>query len=159
MKKPNILDLFVVAVFIVSGLGFFLAKAGHAGVDQVIEGKRKIKLSIYITGLKTLDTDIIKKGDRTAITIRNRPIEPAMEVVDVQHWQHKTSFLSLDGKSALAFPDPAMPIAHDFIVTVTEEAEVTKDGYVISGNKVKIQNEIELEGMKYRIKGVVVDIN
>jgi hypothetical protein len=158
MKKPNFLDFMLIAIMLVSGLGFVLAKAGHAGVDQVIEGVRKVKLKISIIGLKTLDTEIIKKGDHSSITIRNRPIEPAMEVVEVEHWPHKASFLSPDGKSVVAFPDPAIPFANDFLVTVTDEAEVTKDGYVIRGNKVKIGNQIELEGMKYRVQGMVVDI-
>ena len=46
MKKPNFLDFMLIAIVLVSGLGFVLAKAGHAGVDQVIEGVRKVKLKI-----------------------------------------------------------------------------------------------------------------
>ena len=58
----------------------------------------------------------------------------------------------------MALPDPANSIAHDFYVTLTDEADQTKDGYVIRGNKIKIGNSVELEGFNYRIQGVVVDI-
>ncbi len=44
------------------------------------------------------------------------------------------------------------------MVTVEETADRTKDGYVVSGNKIKIGNQVELEGFKYRTQGVVVDI-
>ncbi len=55
-------------------------------------------------------------------------------------------------------PDPANEIAHDFYVTVSGDAEETKDGFVIRGNKIKIGNQVELEGHKYRIQGMVIDI-
>jgi hypothetical protein len=69
------------------------------------------------------------------------------------------SFLSPDGKKAVAFADPANSIASDFLVTVVENsAEVTDDGFVIHGNKIKVGNQIELEAFKYRVQGVVADI-
>ncbi|HEY9714881.1 MAG TPA: DUF4330 family protein, partial [Chroococcales cyanobacterium] len=70
----------------------------------------------------------------------------------------QVAFLSPDGKKALSFNDPANAIAHDFLVTVVDEAERTADGYVIRGNKIKLGNQIELEGFKYRVQGVVADI-
>jgi hypothetical protein len=42
---------------------------------------------------------------------------------------------------------------------VQDEADATDDGYVIRGNKIKLGNQIELEAFKYRVQGVVVDIN
>lgn len=155
----------VAVVAILSIVGFLSARAGHAGVDQIIEGKTDVKIDIFFIGLKTLDTDIFKPGEKSALTIRNRPVEPPMVITQVEHWPHKASFLSQDGKSAVAFPDPAMdlkpgvPLAHDFLVSLQEVAEKTKDGYVVSGNKVKIGNQVELEAMKYRATGVVVDIS
>ncbi|MBX9691805.1 MAG: DUF4330 domain-containing protein [Cyanobacteria bacterium] len=158
MRKLNALDATILATLAASFIGFGLAKAGYAGVDQVIEGEQKVAIDIYIVGLKTKDTDIFKVGGKSAVTIRNRPVEPPMLIKNVQHWPHKASFLTPDGKSAVAFPDPAMPIAHDFVVTLEDQAERTADGFVIRGNKVKIGNAIELEGFKYRAQGVAVDI-
>ncbi|MGD9683494.1 MAG: DUF4330 domain-containing protein [Candidatus Obscuribacterales bacterium] len=157
-KRPNPIDMAVLATAITALIGFGLARAGHAGVNQVIEGVHKVGIDVHIIGLKTLDTDIFKVGEKTAITIRNRPVEPPMTIEKVKHWEHLASFLAPDAKSAVAFPDPANPTAHDFLVTVSDEGEQTRDGYVVRGQKVKIGNMIDLEGFKYRATGVVVDI-
>ena len=66
--------------------------------------------------------------------------------------------MSTEPETTRPLPDPAVPHAHDFIITVQDEADATKDGFVIRGNKVKIGNLVELEGFKYRAQGVVVDI-
>lgn len=160
MRKINALDAVVVCTILASAVGFGLAKAGLAGTDKIItKGPGKVAISIYFSGVKTLNADLFEVGSGTNVTIRNRPVTPAMTITKVDHWQHKTSFLSPDGKSAIAFADPSIPIAHDYVVTVTDQAEGTDDGYVIRGNKVKIGNPIDLEGMKYRVTGVVCDIS
>lgn len=160
MRKINALDAVVVCTILASAAGFGLAKAGFAGTDKIItKGPGKVAISIYFSGVKTLKTDIFEVGAGTNVTIRNRPVTPAMTITKVDHWQHKTSFLSPDGKSAVAFADPSIPIAHDYIVTVTDQAEGTDDGYVIRGNKVKIGNMVDLEGVNYRVTGVVCDIS
>lgn len=160
MRKINALDAVVVCTILASAVGFGLAKAGLAGTDKIItKGPGKVAISIYFSGVKTLNTDLFEVGSGTNVTIRNRPVTPAMTITKVDHWQHKASFLSSDGKSAIAFADPSIPIAHDYVVTVTDQAEGTDDGYVIRGNKVKIGNQVDLEGMNYRLTGVVVDIS
>ena len=108
--------------------------------------------------MKTLDPEIFKKGEKAAITIRNRPVHPPMTISKVKHWPHKASFLKPDASGVVAFADPATPYAHDFLVTLLDEADATRDGFVIRGNKIKIGNLVELEGFKYRAQGVVVDI-
>ena len=158
LGRINALDfgLLVLILLALSGLG--LARAGYAGVDKVIQGHCNVAISIYFVGLKTEDGDLFKVGDKTAVTIRNQPVYPPMSIAAVKHWPKMTSFLSPDGKKAIALPDPAQPLAHDFLVTVKDEAEATADGFVVRGNKIKIGNQIELESFKYRCQGVVVDI-
>lgn len=158
-RRLNAFDWGVVFIVVLSVLGFGLARAGHAGVDKVVKGTTKLDIDVYITGLKTRDTDLFKVGEKSAITVRNQPIQPAMTISKVEHWQKQIAFLSPDGKKALAFADPANEIAHDFVVTVRDEqAECTDDGYVVRGNKVKIGNQMEIEGFKYRVQGVVADL-
>jgi Domain of unknown function (DUF4330) len=154
----NAFDFGLLVVLLLCAMGFLLARAGHAGVDKVIEGTGKIGIDVFITGLKTKDIDLFKVGDKSAVTIRNQPVQPPMTIAKVEHNQKLVSFLSVDGKKALALPDPANPIAYDFLVTVVDEADRTADGYVVHGNKIKLGNQIELEGFKYRVQGVVVDI-
>lgn len=139
-------------------LGYITARSGHAGVNQVIVGSPKVAIEICISGVKTRDTNLFVVGEKTAITIRNQPVEPPLTIIAAKSNPKEVSFLSVDGKKAIALPDPASPIAHDFYVTVTGDAEETKDSYVIRGNKIKIGNSVELEGRKYRMQGVVIDI-
>jgi hypothetical protein len=140
-------------------LGFGMAKAGHAGVNQVIKGQGKVNIQIYFVGLKTADLNLFKVGEKSSFTIRNQPVYPPMTIVKAERWPRQIAFMSPDCKKALAFPDPTQPLAHDFVVTIQADADITNDGYVISGNKIKIGNQVELESFKYRVQGVVVDIN
>ncbi|HEY9788583.1 MAG TPA: DUF4330 domain-containing protein [Candidatus Obscuribacterales bacterium] len=156
--KLNILDCAVAGIVVLCLLGFGLARAGYAGVDKVIQGTSKVQIDVYITGLKTRDTQLFKVGETSSITIRNQPVHPPMVITKVERSPKQVAFLSLDGKKALAFADPANPIAHDFLVSVQDEAERTQDGFVVRGNKIKVGNQIELESFKYRVQGVVVDI-
>lgn len=158
-RRLNILDYSLVVLILLAACGFGLAKAGHAGVNQVIKGTHRVNIDVLITGLKTKDLALFKVGDKSSITIRNQPVQPPMTIVKVDHWQKQVSFISPDGKKALSFPDPANSMAHDFVVTVQDEADATDDGYVIRGNKIKLGNQIELEAFKYRVQGVVIDLN
>lgn len=158
-RSLNGLDFSLVVVILLSAAGFGLARAGHAGVNKVIQGVCKVAIKVYFVGLKTEDTTIFKVGDKAAMTIRNQPVQPPMTISEVKEWPKQAAFLSVDGKKALAFPDPTQPLAHDFLVTVTDEAEITADGYVVRGNKIKVGNLIDLEGFKYRAQGVVVNVS
>jgi len=158
-RRLNVIDYSVLVMALIAALGFGLARAGHAGVDKVVKGTNKVAIDVFITGLKTKDVDLFKVGEKSAITIRNQPVQPPMTIEKVQHTPKLVSFLSADGKKAVAFPDPANPIANDFLVTVVNDVtERTDDGFVISGNKIKVGNQIELESFKYRVQGVVADI-
>jgi hypothetical protein len=157
--RVNAVDLaaLVLAAFCV--LGFVLAREGHAGVNSQIRGTQKVDICIYFVGLKTKDPDMFKVGDSSALTIRNVPVNPPLTITAVKRTPKMATFLSPDGKKAVAFPDPASAIASDFEVTVSGTADVTDDGFVVRGNKLKIGNQVELEAFKYRAQGVVCDIN
>ena len=158
-RSINAFDACILVVALLSVIGFGMAKAGHAGVNKVIQGQPNVDIDVFITGLKTKDTDLFKVNEKANITIRNVPVQPAMTITKVQHWPKQVSFLSADGKKAVAMADPANPISHDFLVTVeAEKAERTEDGFVFRGNKIKVGNQIELESFKYRVQGVVADI-
>jgi hypothetical protein len=159
-RKLNPFDAGMVVVILLAACGFGLARAGHAGVDSAITGKGALSIDVMFTGIKTLDVNMFKVGDSSAITIRNQPVTPPMTITKVLHWPKQVAFLSPDGKKAVAMADPSNPIAHDFLVTVREDhADQTSDGWVIRGNKIKVGNQIELESDKYRVQGVVADIH
>ncbi len=85
MKRLNAFDSAVIVLVVLCALGFGMARAGHAGVDKIIEGKSRIEFDVFLIGLKTLDPDLFKVGEVSAITIRNRPVEPPMKISKVEH--------------------------------------------------------------------------
>ena len=159
LRHINLMDFVCLMIVMLSLCGFFLAKAGHAGVNKVIHGTARINIDVYFSGIKTKDVDLFKVGEPAALTIRNQPVYPPMIIVAVKHWPKLATFLAPDGKKAIALPDPSQTLAHDYVVTVSDTAEISNDGYVIRGNKLKVGNTVELESFKYRMQGVVVDIN
>ena len=44
------------------------------------------------------------------------------------------------------------------MVTVQDDAKITKDGAVVGGNKIKIGLPVTLEGKDYKLNGVVSNI-
>lgn len=158
-RRINLLDFSLLVVLLVSAGGYFLAQKGYAGVDKVITGKAKINMQVFLSGFKTTNPDLFKAGDDVYMTIRNNPVDSPMTIVDVKHTPKQISFLSPDGKKAVSFTDPSQPLAHDFVVTIADEAERTKDGYVLKGNKVKIGSTVELEAFSYRVQGVLVGLS
>jgi hypothetical protein len=154
--RISFIDSAVLLVVLFCFIGNFTASRGHAGVNKVIEGTPRVNIEIYISGMKTRDLNLFQVGDKSSLTIRNQPVDPPLLITAVKSSPKEASFY--DGKKVIAAPDPANAIAHDFYVTVTCDAEETKDGYVIRGNKIKIGNQVELEGRKYRIQGMVVDL-
>src|SRR5690349_8331734 len=93
-RRLNAFDWGVVFIILLSVLGFGLARAGHAGVDKVVKGTTKLDIDVYVSGLKTKDINLFKVGDKSAITVRNQPIQPAMTISHVEHQQKQVAFLS-----------------------------------------------------------------
>jgi hypothetical protein len=156
--RLNAFDGACLLLVMLCAFGFLMARAGHAGVNQAIKGTQKIDIDIYFVGIKTRDLDLFKVGEPSALTIRNQPVYPPMTITHVETHPKMAAFLPSDGGKPVAYPDPSTPLANDFEVTVTDTADVTNDGYVVRGNKLKVGNMVELEGFKYRVQGVVCDI-
>ncbi len=158
-RRINLLDFSLLVILLVSGAGYCLAQKGYAGVDKVITGKAKINMQVFLSGFKTTNPDIFKVGEPIFLTIRNSPVDSPMTIVDVKHTPKQVSFLAPDGKKALSFTDPSQPLAHDYVITIRDQAERTLDGYVLKGNKIKIGSTVELESFSYRVQGVLVGLS
>jgi hypothetical protein len=156
--KANLLDAAVMLLVVVSLAGFFLAHAGYAGVNQVLKGQTTVSLDLFLPNVRTTDQSLFKTGDKTALTVRNQPVYPPFTITAVKRTPRLIAFPSTGGKSLTSFTDPAQPYANDYLVTVSDQAEITNDGYVIHGNKIKVGNQIDIEGFKYRVSGTVLDI-
>jgi hypothetical protein len=155
----NPLDASIILLIVVSILGFGLAKAGHAGVNKVLKGETRLSIDVYIANLRSTDNNLFKVGDKAALTIRNQPVYPPFVITAVKQRPRLTPFLAPNGSKVVTFTDPSQPYSSDYIVTITDQAEVTTEGYVVKGNKIKVGNSIELEGFKYRVSGIVLDLH
>jgi len=159
-KKINLFDALTLLTIIFSISGYLFAKAEKTGLNKVIEGKEKIAIELLVpdvnTGSSDSNNDIFKTGDKSAITIRNRPYTK-LEIIKSES---KPKLLIIpDFHGSFKTPnDPTRTNIKDYTVTLTDEALKTQDGYVIGGNKIKIGNQIELEGFNYRLTGKVINL-
>lgn len=155
-KKTNILDLLIIITFVFSITGYILAKAEKTPLNKIIQGKENIAIEILLPDVYCENNNLFNTGDLSAITIRNRPYTK-LKIVKSEH-KPKVTIIPAFNNTFKIIDDPARSQIKDYIVTLTDEALKTNDGYVIGGNKIKIGNQIELEGFNYRLAGKVINI-
>lgn len=155
--KLNALDLLLIISLLFSITGYLLAKAEKTQLNKIIEGKENIAIEVLITDVFSENTDLFKVGDKSAITIRNRPYTK-LKIIKNESSSKQVIIPVLSTASYKTIPDPTKSGVKDYTVTLTDEALVTSDGYVIGGNKIKIGNQVELEGFNYRLNGKVINV-
>ena len=155
--KLNLLDLIIVLTILFSITGYLFAKAQKTGLDKVIEGKENIAIEVLIPDVFSEKTDLFTTNDKSAITIRNRPYTK-LKILSASSGPKQIVIPVLSGSSFKVIPDPTRTNVKDYTVTLTDEALKTQDGYVIGGNKIKIGNQIELEGFDYRLSGKIINL-
>jgi hypothetical protein len=156
--RANSLDTAVMLLVIVCLIGFLLAQKGYAGVNRVLKGQTVVSIDLFLPNVRSTDHELFTVGDKTALTVRNQPVYPPFTITAVKKTPRLIGFPAPGGKSLSSFVDPSQPYSNDYLVTVCDQAEITNDGYVIHGNKIKIGNQIEIEGFKYRVIGTVLDL-
>lgn len=154
-KTINILDLLLLITILLSISGYLFAKANKTPLNKIIEGKEKIAIEILLPDVFTKN-DFIKVGKETAITIRNRPYTK-LTIIRSESKQKQIVIPAYSG-SYKTIVDPTKSNVKDYFITLSDFALITKDGYVIGGNKIKIGNQVELEGFNYRLTGKVINI-
>lgn len=160
-KKINFLDLLLLLTIVFSITGYILARAEKTGLNKVIKGKEKIAIEVLLSDVFSKEHEkeqdaFFKIGEKVAITIRNRPYSK-LEVVKIER-RPKTAIVFNSQGAYKAIADPTKIDLNDYIITLTDTALRTNDGYVISGNKIKAGNLIELEGFNYRLNGKVINV-
>lgn len=145
--------LLVLIVLILATLGVnkFLFKT------PVLE-ERDVYFSVFFRGVTLTDNQVpFKKGEKTFITIRNVPYTKLM-ITDVK-FDPRRILLATDKRGNYQpVVDISEPCLYDFIVTVKDRAKLTDDGAVIGGNKVKIGIPVILEGKRYKLTGVISNV-
>ncbi|MBI2995335.1 MAG: DUF4330 domain-containing protein [Candidatus Melainabacteria bacterium] len=155
-SKINILDLLLVLTVAFSVSGYLFSKAEKVGINKVIEDKENIAIEVLLADVSSLNGNFFKANEEAAITIRNRPYTK-LKIIKVEEKKKLITIPDFKG-SYKVVEDPARINIRDCHVTLADTALKTKDGYVVGGNKIKIGNQIELEGFNYRLSGKVINV-
>lgn len=159
IKKIKPVDFIIIAFCIIAlCVGFYTYKGFRQTADKQIEATSKIIFKVYMRGVTFSGEEIpIKKGEKTFISIRNVPYSD-LDIVDVDADRRKIVIPTPTGQKYLTVTDDAQPDLYDVVVTLTDNAKITKDGAVVGGNKIKMGLPITLEGANYKFTGSVSDL-
>lgn len=123
-----------------------------------IEASTKVDIEVYFRNVViTSNNSPFEEGDETFITIRNVPYTK-LKIVNV-NYDRKKVILPTERNNYQVVDDLTSPFNYDFLVTVEDDAKITKDGAVVGGNKIKIGLPVTLEGVDYRLNGIVSNIS
>lgn len=156
MKKISFIDMIIIAAIVIALLvGISTAKHLRQTAGKQIEATSQIIFQVFLRGVTVTGEEFpVKKTDKTFITIRNVPYTE-LDVVNVSYQTRKTYAPT---SKLMLVNDPAQPSVYDAVVTIVDNAKITKDGAVVGGNKIKIGLPITLEGRTYRLNGIISDI-
>lgn len=160
MKKNIFVDIVIVLLVIAAiGVGYLTYKHFRETAEKQVEKTAKIAFQVFLRGVTiTGSLNPIKVGDKTFISIRNVPYTD-LQVVDTKIDTKKIVMPNPGGKPPfILVQDFGQIFMYDIIVTVVDNAKITKDGAVVGGNKIKIGLPITLEGKDYKFNGTVSNI-
>lgn len=158
LKQFNWVDKSFTILAVLIAAGFIAVQSGlYTTSSQVIEGEAVIEYVVLLRNIKTLDPkSLLKTGDKLALTIRNQP-RGKVEVVAFNTKPKQIVLPKNDGNFAL-IPDPDDRYGYDYLVKFTDHAQLTSDGYVANGIKIKTGMKITVEGFDFQVPGVIVAV-
>ncbi len=159
LKKLRPLDIIIIVIILAAMLaGAFTFLGKRATSSNQIEASTKVDIEVYFRNVVvTSNNSPFEEGDETFITIRNVPYTK-LKIVNV-NYDRKKVILHTERNNYQVVDDLTSPFSYDFLVTVEDDAKITKDGAVVGGNKIKIGLPVTLEGVDYRLNGVVSNIS
>lgn len=159
VKKLRPLDIIIIFVILLALIiGAVTALGKRATSSKQIEASTKVDIEVYFRGVVvTSNNSPFEIGDETFITIRNVPYTK-LKITSV-NYDRKKVILPVGERGYQVIDDLTAPFNYDFLVTVEDDAKITKDGAVVGGNKIKIGLPVTLEGVDYRLNGIVSNIS
>lgn len=154
--KFSILDIGAIATILIVLIGLLLVP-GNSGssIAQILTAENKtVQVVMNVRGLSAVDPqELVKVGDQVNIIIRNQP-RGKVKVAKVDIAVPKIVAAKADG-TAVFFDDPRAVATSqsDLAITLEATAQITNDGAVFAGEKVKVGTSIDIEGAKYIIRG------
>ena len=159
LKKLRPLDIIIILIVLIALIVGAVTFAGkRATSSNQIEASTKVDIEVYFRGVVvTSNNSPFETGDETFITIRNVPYTK-LKITNVNYDRKKVMMPTSTGGYKVV-DDVTSPFNYDFLVTVEDDAKITKDGAVVGGNKIKIGLPVTLEGVYYRLNGIVSNIS
>lgn len=160
LGKFNLIDGIILFIIFVLIIAVFMVKKGLFNpVSKIAKDAKPVEFTIVTRTYDITSKDeLFKIGEKTFITIRNVPYT-ALEIVDVEKTHLKEMFFNYDRPEIpYVIPNVAYPYRYQYKITLKDFAQITTDGAVIGGNKIKIGLPVDLEGFNYRLGGSVTDI-
>lgn len=161
--KINILDLGAALIMLMVAAGIFLFPGSSgSSIAQVGATYSPVEVDCIVRGLTVREPqellDSISTADAVNVIIRNQPAGQ-LNVVEVQSLPRTVAVPQPDG-SVVAENDPRPELNYtiDMLITLGGDAEITDDGPVIAGSKVKVGTPLELEGQTFRFNAPVVGV-
>ncbi|MEM9005994.1 MAG: DUF4330 domain-containing protein [Cyanobacteria bacterium P01_F01_bin.86] len=151
--KISLLDIGAALIILMVIVGIFFFPGTGGSVAQVGGNIKPVEVDVMVRGLTVSDPEglfqTLKKSETTNIIIRNQPYGK-VKIKDVQKLPRSQAVAQPDG-TVKAFPDPRPELQYtiDMLITLTDDALITEDGPVFGNSKVKVGNQIELEGELY----------
>ena len=159
LKKLRPIDIIIILIVLIALIVGAVTFAGkRATSSNQIEASTKVDIEVYFRGVVvTSNNSPFETGDETFITIRNVPYTK-LKITNVNYDRKKVMMPTSTGGYKVV-DDVTSPFNYDFLVTVEDDAKITKDGAVVGGNKIKIGLPVTLEGVDYRLNGIVSNIS
>ncbi len=161
--KVSLLDLGAALVILLVIVGIFFFPGATGSIAQVSQDNQAIEFDAIVRGLSVRDPDALiaefEEAGQTNIVIRNQPAG-SVEIKAITRLDRQIVVPQPDG-SVAALPDPRSydeVLSTDMILTLGGEAQMTPDGAVLSGNKIKIGTPLELEGQDYRFNASAIAV-
>lgn len=160
IKELKLLDyiiIFTAIVVIAVGVLVFLGKNKFS--KSPVEATKKIAFQVMLKSVSLTDNkNPFEIGGESFITIRNVPYTK-LQIIDVIYQPKKVVLpTGYPQQPFIVVDDYSQPSQYDFVVSLIDDAKITKDGPVAGGNKIKIGMPIVLEGFNYRIGGTVSNV-
>lgn len=159
LKKLRPLDIIIIAIILIAlVVGALTALGKRATSSKQIEASTKVDIEVYFRNVVvTSNNSPFETGDETFITIRNVPYTK-LKITNV-NYDRKKVMIPSGTSDYRVVDDVTSPFNYDFLVTIEDDAKITKDGAVVGGNKIKIGLPVTLEGVDYRLNGIVSNIS
>lgn len=158
LGRFNVIDT-VMALGVVLAVGaLLLVQSGaHQTSSAMIEGDAVIEYTVHLSHVDALHPEQwFKAREPVDLTVRNQP-RGHVDVVAYTFTPRRAIIPVSAGKFVLV-DDPNAPNTVEMYVTLRDNVQATKDGYVGNGVKLKQGSHVVLENDLTRLDGVISDV-